>query len=84
MITINKRIKKKRIKDRYNYGIELLSGYCELPKEIIINEVGIDLWDVASDLNELNYDLIPYLDSISIDLMWKYGTGWAGKDSLSN
>lgn len=76
---LKKRIKKKRTKKRYNYGIEFLTDYCELPKETIIKEVGRDLWKVASDLDEMQNDLIPYLDSVSIGLMWKYGTGWAGK-----
>jgi hypothetical protein len=76
---MNKRIRNKKIKQRYNYGIKMLTDYCELSKDIVIKEVSKDLWDVASDLNEEYYDLIPYLDSVSIGLMLKYGTGWAGR-----
>jgi hypothetical protein len=75
---MNKRIQKKKISQRYNYGIELLSGYCELPKDIIINEVSVDLWEIARDLNDYDNDLIVYLDCKAINIMLKYKTGWAG------
>jgi hypothetical protein len=77
---LNKRIRKKKIKQRYTYGINLLSDYCELPKDIIIKEVSEDLWEIASDLDEYYNDFHPYLDSVSIGLMWKHGTGWAGRE----
>lgn len=80
---MNKRVKNKKIKKRYNYGIEFLSSYCELPKDVVIKEVSEDLWEVAKDLNEEENNLIPYLDSISIGLMWEYGTGWAGKEKIN-
>jgi hypothetical protein len=77
---MNKRIRNKKIKKRYNYGLQLLSDYCELPVKTIIEEIGKDLWVIASDLNEMDNDLIPYLDTVSMSLMGKYKTGWAGRE----
>ena len=81
MITIKKRQRNKIIKQRYNYGITHLSEYCQLPLELVKIEVSDDLWMVAENFSKDKYedDLHPYLDSVSIELMWKYGTGWAGK-----
>lgn len=77
---MKKRLKKKKIKQRYMRGIRLISEYAELSEVIVENEVGRILKEVASDLNEDLYDLVPYIDCVSIDLMIKYRTGWAGKE----
>lgn len=77
---MNKRVRNKMIKKRYTYGIEFLAEYCELPIDIVVKEVGVDMQEVARDLNELENHYIPFLDSVSIGLMWKYKTGWAGKE----
>jgi hypothetical protein len=77
---LNKRIRKKRVKQRYTYGINFLSNYCEIPKGVVIKEVSEDLWEMAEDINEWQNDLEPYLDCKAIDLMMKYKTGWAYRE----
>lgn len=79
---MNKRIKNKKIKQKYTHGVNHLSWYCELPIDTIIKEVHDDLTIVVSDLftsDEFHTDYTAYLDSVSIGLMQKYGTGWAGR-----
>ncbi|WJV20840.1 hypothetical protein QU593_10520 [Rossellomorea marisflavi] len=73
---MNKRIQKKKATQRYNYGIEMLASYCELPKHTVIREVEEDLKYIAADIYEWENDLDPYLDCKAIDLMRKYKTGW--------
>ncbi|MGD7046935.1 hypothetical protein FZC83_01755 [Rossellomorea marisflavi] len=73
---MNKRIRKKKATQRYKYGIEMLSVYCELPKGVVTDEVGEDLKHLSVDLNEWENDLDVYLDCKAIDLMRKYKTGW--------
>lgn len=75
---MNKRQLKKKITQRYRFGINHLSDYCGLPKRTIEKEAGEDVMELAKDINEYYNDFIPYLDTKAIDLMVKYGTGWAG------
>lgn len=77
---MNRRIKKKKIKQRFLFGLEFLSNYCELTKQTISKECGADLREIAADINEMQYDFIPYLDCKGIDLMYKYNTGWVRKE----
>lgn len=80
---MNKRLFKKKTKQRFKYGINFLSDYCELSKETVVREVGDDLWEVAKQFNLNKYDdeFYPFLDSVSVGLMMTHGTGWYGRNS---
>lgn len=80
---MKKRIFKKKKTQRFRNGIKFLSDYCELPRKIVEQEVSEGLKLVCEQYGDEDFstDYHAYLDSVSIGLMWKYGTGWAGKES---
>lgn len=82
---MNKRIRKKKMKQKYNEGVNHLSRYCELPSSIVIDEVESSLINIIRDLfsnHEFNTDFSVYLDTMSCYLMFKYKTGWVSRDRV--
>lgn len=79
---VNKRIKNKKIKEKYIHAINHLSKYCELSKEVIIQEHKEDLVLLCNQLfsdEDFSSNYYATLDSFSMGLMMKYESGWFGK-----
>ena len=71
---MNKRIKNKKFKQRYNYILNFLVNYTEVSRENVVKDCHDDIEFVTKNCNM--QDTRMFIDCRSIDLMIKYQCGW--------